>query len=134
MWELCSRACEHSHTESPEWKNTYSIAIKLKFDVCSKSYKYMLHMQYVSGACNGCSIMLLTDYASSQIFQEISNKIAYFTTESKRICLDLIVNKGYTGELEKFKHDNSELTLKVNLKALLTKKMRLLVWCYSQRE
>ena len=39
---------------------------------------------------------------------------------------------GYTGKLENLQFSNCKIALKINLKAALTKKMRLHVWGYSQ--
>ena len=44
--------------------------------------------------------------------------------------LDMRTSKRNTERLEKIKRDDSDLTLKINLKALLTKEMRLRVWGY----
>lgn len=44
--------------------------------------------------------------------------------------LDMRTSKENTEKLEKIERDDSDLTLKTNLKALLTKKMRLRVWGY----
>lgn len=81
-----------------------------------------------------CSIAPLTHYANNQIFQELSRKKTYFTTIDERINLDMRTNRGYTGELEKLKLQDSELTLKIKLKTSPTNKMRLHVWGYSQGE
>ena len=44
--------------------------------------------------------------------------------------LDMRTSKENTEKLEKIERDDSDLTLKTNLKALLTQKMRLRVWGY----
>ena len=44
--------------------------------------------------------------------------------------LDMRTSKRNRERLEKIKRDDSDLTLKTNLKALLTKEIRLRVWGY----
>ena len=94
--------------------NTYSMVNELKCDVNDDTEKYMLYMQFVEWNCNDCPI-----------FQELPTEKNYFTNSGKSPYLDLRASKVYTSELEKLQRDDSEITLKVNLKAALTKNMRL---------
>ena len=66
-------------------------------------------------------------------------KVTQFLFLFRRPNLRIKVNqvkdsKGYTGELEKLRCDNSEIVSKVNLKAAFFKEMRLRVWGYLQGE
>ena len=78
-------------------------------------------MQYVAWACNGYSIAPLMDYANNPKFQELPGKKSYFEYWDERMYPDRRASKGYTSELEKLKLDDSEQTLKINLKTPLTK-------------
>ena len=122
------------NVEIENMTNTYSIANKLKSSVSYATEKYMLYMQFVAWNCNGCSIAPLMDCANNPIFQELTSEKDYFDTADERSYLDLRAIKGNTGELEKLHRNDSEITLKINLKAALTKNMCLHVWGYSQGE
>ena len=87
-------------------------------------------MQYVPWASNDSSIAPLTEYSNNPIFQELPDKLTYFASSDKRMYLDMRTSKRNRERLEKIKRDDSDLTLKTNLKALLTKEMRLRVWGY----
>lgn len=88
---------------------TYSRTNELKWDFNDDS-KYMLYMQFVAWNCKRCPI-----------FQELPTEKNYFTNADKRVYLNLRASKSHTGE--KKIRDDCEITLKVNLKAVLTKKM-----------
>lgn len=126
--ELASTTLQSIETKN--LNNIYSLANKLKFDVSNNSEKYLLYMQYVPWACNNSSIALLTEYSNNPIFQELPDKQTYSASSDKRMYLDMRTSKENTEKLEKIERDDSDLTLKTNLKALLTKKMRLRVWGY----
>ena len=69
-----------------------------------------------------------------QIIQYSKNclrKKKYFINADEGLYLDLRVSKGSTGNLEKLQHKDREITLKINLKAALMKKMWQSVWRYS---
>ena len=114
--ELASMTIQSIETEN--LTNTYNLANKLKFelkfDINDNSEKILLYMPHVAICCNCCSIPPLTDYANNRIFASLNKRI-------------MRTSKGYTCTLDKLKRDNSELTLKTNLKAPLTKKVGLCV-------
>ena len=58
------------------------------------------------------------------IFQELP--VEKKNSASERLCFDLKASKGCTGKLENLR-DDSEIRLKINVKAALTEKMRLRV-------
>ena len=115
--------------------NTYSIVHKLKY-ISDVTIIYKLYKQFVAWNCNGCLIAQLTDYVNNTIYQElkVNTESEYYTNVDKRVYIDLRDGKGYTGELQRLRGNNSEPILKINLKPVLTKKMKLRLWGYSQGE
>lgn len=55
-------------------------------------------------------------------------------SQTEEFIFDLIDSKWYISELEKLKRNDGEIVLKVNLKAVLARKMRSRIWGYLQRE
>ena len=55
-------------------------------------------------------------------------------TPDEKIFIDLRRRKGYTDELKKLIRDDSDLTITINLKAAVTRKMRLHLIGYFQSE
>ena len=80
--------------------NTYSRTNELKWDFNDDS-KYMLYMQFVAWNCNRCPI-----------FQEFPTEKNYFTNADKRVT-----------QAKKKIREDCDITLKINLKAVLTKRM-----------
>ena len=118
-------------------KNTshiYSIANEMKCDVDDADEKHQLYKQFVAWCCNGCSISSINRLSNNPIFQELPTEKNRFSNADERIYVDTKGNNDYTDELEKLRHDDSDLVLKINLKNGLAKKLRLRVWVYSQRE
>lgn len=59
----------------------------------------------------------------------------YFANNSdERIYIDLQDSLGYTNEVVKSGRNNSKLTLTIELKSALIKKMRLRVWGHTNRK
>ena len=58
----------------------------------------------------------------------------YFTDSDEKVYIDLRREKGHPGEFERVNHDDSDLTITVELKVLTTKKMRLHVTGYYPDE
>ena len=95
----------------------------------------MLYKQFVTWSCNGCTIATLTKYSNNLGFQELSNEKKYFGNKSgERIYIDLRDSLGYTNEIEKPSRNDSKLTMTIETKNPLKKKMRLRVWGYSNGE
>ena len=105
---------------------------KLKFDIINSSEKYLLYMQNIAWICSSYLIVALTDYANNPIFQELPNFLTFFAWMDKRMYMR--ASKEYIDELEKLKWDHSELTLKINFKTPITKKMCFRICEYSQRK
>ena len=65
-----------THIQSLTIENSskiYSLSNEIKFDACDKNHKYNLYRQFVTRACIGYSVELLTDYANNEIFRELPN-------------------------------------------------------------
>lgn len=112
--------------------NMYSIANEIKHNINGNTQKYLLYKQFLAWNCNSFLIAPLTDYANNQ------SNIPRVTcgkknSASERLCFDLKASKGCTGKLENLR-DDSEIRLKINVKAALTEKMRLRVQVYSRSE
>ena len=77
----------------------------------------------------------LTDYINNPVFKEVPDKEGYYGDGSdKRIYVDLRNSMGYTNETEKPLRNDSKITLNIELKNALAKKMRLRLWGYSNGE
>ena len=93
--------------------------------------KFLLWKQFVAWHCSGP----ITDYVNNPLCQELPDEIDYFGAESgERIYIDLRDSLGYTNEIEKPSRNDSRMTLTVEVKNALRKKIRLRVWGYSNGE
>ena len=112
---------------------SYALANEIKFDADDAEDAYWLYTQFVAFACNGCTIVPLTDYANNPTYQYLTKTDKYFSYDQK-MYLYLRRSKGCNNELESFTRDHCKLTLTVTLKDAATKNMRLRVTGYSQGE
>ena len=94
----------------------------------------MIYKQFVAFNYDSCSIAPLTDQVHNKIFQEFLSESDYFYSFDGRVYIDVRDSKGYTGELEKLRRDDSNLILHLYLKAATIKNMRLQVFSHSQGE
>ena len=76
---------------------------------------------FVAYYYEGCSTAPLTQYINSEIKQELTKEKDYFR-DDERLYIDIRRNKGYTDELEKVTHNDSGVTLTINLKKVAGKK------------
>ena len=95
---------------------------EIKFDISGKNHKYNLYRQFIAWNCNGCLVDPLKNYVNYEIYQEFPTKKDYFTNSEEKMYLDLRKSKSHIGELEQLTRDDSDLTLKTELKAASTKK------------
>ena len=114
--------------------NTYSEFITVKFDLTDEHDKHIMYCAFITWICNGSSIASLSDYAHNPIYQEAPRKNKYFTSSDERRYIDLRRSKGHTREFEQVNRNDSDLTITIELKNLLTKRMRLRVTGYYQGE
>ena len=91
-----------------------------------------MYSTFIAWICNGSNIAPLSDYAHNPIYQEAPRKCKYFTSSVERLYIDLRRSKGHPGEFERVNRNNSYLTITIELKNALTKKMRLRVTGYYQ--
>ena len=106
---------------------TYSSFNSVKFDTSDAHDKYLLYTQFLAWYCKGSSIAPLSDYTHNPIFQEMPIMNQYFTSADEKIFTNLRRGKGYTNETEKINTDDSDMSIKITLKAAAAKKMRLRV-------
>ena len=106
----------------------------VKFDLTDEHDKHITYCAFIAWICNGSSIALLSRYAHNSIYQEAPRKNKYFTPSVERLYNDLRRSKGHTGEFEWTNRNDRDLTITIELKNPLTKKMRLTVTGYYQSE
>ena len=114
--------------------DTYSEFTTIKFDLTDEHDRYILYSAFTAWICKGSSIAPLADYAHNITYEKAVGQEKYFTDSEEKVYIDLRRGKGQTGEFERVNHDDSDLTITVELKAPKTKKMRLHVTGYYQGE
>ena len=102
--------------------DTYSEFNTVKFDLTDEHVKHIMYSAFIAWICNGSSIALLLDYAHNPIYQEAPRTGKYFISSDERLYIDLRTSKGHTGEFERVNHNDSDLTIIIELKNALTKK------------
>ena len=86
----------------------------------------LLYQMLIAYNCDGCSTAPLTQYKNNEIYQEITQRDEYGTSDKDhRVYIDMRRSKGYADELENLIRDDSDVNLTVNLKETAEKKMRL---------
>ena len=110
----------------------YSLTNEKKYDIDNLPQKHLLHKQFVTWNCNGCSTAPLTDYINNPIYQKLIDADDHFGAKSdERIYLDLRASSGYTNETKKLERNDSKINLHILLESAATKKPRLRVWAHS---
>ena len=104
----------------------------VKFDLTDEHDKHIMYSAFIEWICNGLSIAPLSDYAHNPIYQERTRKDKYFTSSDERLYIDLRRSKAHNGKSERVNCNDSDLTITIELKNALTKKMRLRVTGYYQ--
>ena len=102
--------------------NTYSVTGTLEYNIDNKDDKYSLYAMFVPYNCNSCSAAPLTQYRNNEIYQELKSEEGYLGDKRDgKIYIDVRRSKGYTNELEKLTHCDSNVSMTVKLKAAATK-------------
>ena len=115
--------------------DVYSATNTMKFDINNDTQKHLLWKQYIVWHCDGYTNAPVSDYINNSMFQELLPENIYKANISdKSVYIDFRVNLGYTNEMERPSRNNSKLKLTIETKILLTKKMRLRVWGYTNGE
>ena len=103
----------------------FSLTNEKKDSINNLTQKHLLYKQFVAWSCDGCSVVLIIDYIHNPVYQELTDEEKYFTNKSnERVSLDIRASTGYTDETEKFKRNDSKITLYITLKDAATKKLR----------
>lgn len=130
--------CVVQKIESVELANiskAYSVTNTINIDTPNDTQKHMLWKQFVAWNCNGYSAVLISDYINNPTFPELPVEKDYFGNDSdERVYIEFRDSLGYTNEIEKPSRNDSKLTLTIELKSALTKKMMLRVWRYTNNE
>ena len=83
----------------------------------------------------GCSNAPVTDFINNPVAQELLKEADYFSDDSdERLYVDLRQSRGYTNELEKPTRNDSKMTITIETKNSLAKKLRLRIWRYTHGE
>ena len=114
---------------------TYSLTGQIEYDLEKEDDKHTLYKMLPSYFCKGYSSVPLTQYINNPIYQDMTPEEDW-GADRRDDCLyiDLRRSKGYTDELEKIYRDDSQLSLKINLKNATTKKLRFRITAWSQGE
>ena len=109
--------------------NRHSSTNTLKFDIGNDLQKHLLWKQHLAWCTNGGSTPPLTDFMNNPIAQKLKKEDEYFSNKfDERLYVDLRPSHGYTDELEKPTRNDSRMTITVETKTPLVKKLRLRVW------
>ena len=113
----------------------YSATNALRYNTSNDLQKHLLYKQFVGWHTNGCSTAPLTDFASHPIAQELKDKTDYYGDDSdEKVYVDLCDSREYTNELDTSSRNNLKMTITIELKNTLAKKIRLRVWGYTNGE
>lgn len=138
IYDSYNGECVVQKIESVELANiskAYSVTNTINIDTPNDTQKHMLWKQFVAWNCNGYSAVLISDYINNPTFQELPAEKDYFGNDSdERVYIEFRDSLGYTNEIEKPSRNDSKLTLTIELKSALTKKMMLRVWRYTNNE
>ena len=138
IYDSYNGECVVQKIESVELANiskAYSVTNTINIDTPNDTQKHMLWKQFVAWNCNGYSAVLISDYINNPTFQEFPVEKDYFGNDSdERVYIEFRDSLGYTNEIEKPSRNDSKLTLTIELKSALTKKMMLRVWRYTNNE
>ena len=84
----------------------------------------MLGKQYVAWHCNHYTAAPISDWIINHVFQELLLENDYFGNKShEKIYIDLCDSMGYTDKIEKPSGNDTKLTVTIETKSLLAKKM-----------
>ena len=127
---------EHASTliknvELENASNNYSLLNDIDLDFENGFDKQQLCKQFVAYNCKSCISVPLIDYVYNKIFQKLTTEEDYLKDSDEKIYTDLGRSKGYRNKLEKITADNNDLSVTINLKTAVVKKMRLRVTGYS---
>ena len=112
--------------------STYSLTGKLEHNYKYEDEKNILYKMFIAYNCDGCSTAPLTQYKTTEIYQDITTEEEYTSNSiDDRIYIDMRRSQGYADGLEKLARDDSGLAVVVNLKEA-AKKMRLRITGSSQ--
>ena len=130
--------CTRKFIKSLEFANIsdqHSSTNIFKFDIGNDLQKHLLWKQYFPWCTNGCSIAPVTGFMKNPIAQELKKENEYFSDRfDERLYVDLRPSHGYTDKLEKPTRNDSKMTIIIETKTPLVKKMRLSVWVYTSGE
>ena len=130
--------CASKFIKSLEFANIsdqYSSTNTLKFDIDNDLHKHLLWKQYLAWHTNGCLTAPVTDFMNNPIAQKLKKENEYFSNKfDELLYVDLRPSPGYTDELENLTRNDSKMTITIETKTSLAKKVRPRVWGYTNGE
>ena len=104
----------------------------MKFDISNDTQKHSLWKEYVAWHCDGYTATPISDHINNPVFQELLLEPGYFSFNSdEKIYIDLWDSLGYTDQTDKPSRNDSKLNVTIELRNPRAKKMRLVVWGYT---
>ena len=138
LYDSYNVECAAKTIKSLEFANIseqYSATNTLKCDISNDLQKHLLWKQFLAWHTRGCSNAPVTDFINNPVAQELLKEADYFSDESdERLYIDLRQSRDYTNELGKPTRNNYKMTITIETKNSLAKKMRLRVWRYTNGE
>ena len=115
--------------------NENSATNSLRYNLDNDLHKHLLHKQFLASNTSECTTAPLGDFMNNLVAQELKKENSYFANDSdKRIYVDLRQAKGYMRKLEKPKQNDSKMTITIETRQSISKKMRLRDWGYANGE
>ena len=102
----------------------YSLTNEKKYDMDNLMQKHLLYKQFVTWACNVCSVAPLTHYINNPVYQELIESLIM-------VALKVM---SYTTEAKKLDRNDSKINLAIQLKKAATHKLGLRIWANSLGE
>ena len=131
LYDSYNVECTAKMIKSLEFANIskqYSATNMLKYDTSNDLQKHLLWKQFLAWLIDGCSNAPVTEFINNLVAQELLGESEYFSDDSdERLYVDLRQSRGYTNELEKPTRNDSKMTITIETKNSLAKKMRLRV-------
>ena len=119
--------------ELPNISENYNLTGRKRYGTSNNTQKHLLYKQFVPWHCNGCTVAPLTEY--NPIYQELPNEAEYLGEDSdEQIYIDLRASYGYTNEIEEPIRSDLKMTVTIERKNALSRKIRLRVWGYTNGE
>ena len=131
-YDIYNTECASKFIKSLEFANIsdqHSSTNILKFDIGNDLQKHLLWKQYLAWCTKGCSTAPVTDFMNNPIAQELKKENENFSDKfDERLYIRRLKTKPRLyRRVEKRTRNDSEMTIMIETKTPLVKKMRLRV-------